>query len=233
MDTEKKEIESETKVEGPVAEIDESEVKDVEPTHSSEDLEITDQVFEFVKKVSSPILVLRVLKYVFSIQSIRPFLYKTKEYLQENKSIPSEWVMPNELSNLGALSQHKALAFLQESKLWKAYVAHIGCTDDGVLSSEVKNLVLDFVRSGGTFVVQEEAQGIESVRKRESYPWNEVDEEQKRQIQMSTRRRARRNRRKVNRVEADLPSKPLYYIQIDNSGVPYISLAVPTKAIYN
>jgi hypothetical protein len=201
--------------------------------HSPEELKMTDAVFDFARYAASPTVALKVLKYVYSIQNVRPFLYKVRVFLQGNTSIPAEWTMPTELANVGGLSQRKALAFLEASKLWDAYIVYLRYGDrDKNLSRQVRKSVLDFVKSTctpeGASSIKESGsdsseESNESTEKKESFPWKEVDEEQRRQIRANSRRRARRNRQNAaNRRQ------PMYYIQVDpRYGVPFISFPPP------
>ena len=158
---------------------------------SERDLKTIDYVFLFSRKAGNPLVVLKILKYIYSITSIRPFLYQLKEFLEllvtegtsfhSRKGIQSNrnvLFLLSELSNIGGLSQQKSLDLLERSNLWEAYIVYNRYGDKrSGLSRQVKRRILEFVDAGTV-----EAKGIDDdtcseTTEEDNYDEDDIDDD--------------------------------------------------------
>lgn len=210
----------ETKEEQPSAE-KAAETQETDQTKSEETVEedketlkVTDSVYEFARKIGHPTIVLPLLKSLYSIQSIRPFLYKVRSFLDANNSVPDSWNVPEELVNIGGLSQQKALRFLENNNLWDAYIVFqiYGDKEKG-FSRQIRKTLLEWVGSSAPEEsASDEEESKEPVKGDEvehTFPWKEVDDEQRKHILHHEKRKLRRNKRQPKKIA------PMYYIQVD------------------
>jgi hypothetical protein len=138
------------------------EISEPETNISPSEAKSLDRIFQFCRSTSSPCTTLKVLKHIYSIKTIRPFLYEVKSFINENPSTPSTFELPEVLNNIGGISQQKALEFLEESGLWSAYIVYLRYGDKSKgFSRQVKKAINEYVNGQSCSDSEEEKEDDE------------------------------------------------------------------------